>query len=110
LKEWDDPFVLAADTHVLVSYRNDPVRLFNEGVLIPYITTDGRRTVVQLVNYLGRESANFVSLGMPPRGRNPRIRTLDAPEPKPMEVFRESGRQEVHLPPFRVFAAIEFEG
>jgi hypothetical protein len=110
LKEWDDPFVLAADTHLLVSHRNDPVRLFNEGVLIPYVTTDGRRTMVQLINYLGRESANFVTLAMPPSGRNPRIRTLDAPDPRPMEVFRESGRQEVHLPGFRYYASIEFEG
>jgi hypothetical protein len=110
LKEWDDPFVLAADTHLLVSHRNDPVRLFNEGVLIPYVTADGHRTVVQLVNYLGRESANFVTLAMPPSGRNPRVRTLDAPDPKPMEVFRESGRPEVHLPAFRYYASIEFEG
>ncbi len=110
LKEWDDPFLLASDAHLLLSYRHDPVRLFNAGILIPYVTTDGRRTVAQIVNYAGWGSANFVTLGLPATARHPRLWTLEADEGRAMEIHKETGRPELHLPEFRNYAAIEFEG
>ncbi|MEO8658225.1 MAG: hypothetical protein ABI693_07130 [Bryobacteraceae bacterium] len=110
LKEWDDPFLLASDAHLLMSYRHDPVRLFNAGLLIPYVTSGAGRTVVQLVNYVGNESANFVSMAVQTVCRAARWCTLETPEPRPLELHREAGRIELRLPPFRTYAAIEIEG
>lgn len=107
LKEWDDPFLLASDAHLLLSYRNDPVRLFNAGLLIPYVTEEAGRRLVQVVNYAGRESANFVSLAVRGEVRTAKLWTLGSTEAREMEIHRETGRAELHLPGFRNYAAIE---
>lgn len=110
LKEWDDPFLLASDVHLLLSYRSDPVRLFNAGLLIPYVTVaDGGRRVVQIVNYAGRGSANFVSMALPGAVRSAKLWMPGAAEAKPMEIHRESGRPELHLPAFKNYAAIDIQ-
>ena len=107
LKEWDDPFLLASDAHLLLSYRNDAVRLFNAGLLIPYVTASVGRRLVQIVNYAGRESANFVSLAVRGEVRWAKLWTLESTEARAMEIHREAGRAELHLPAFRNYAAIE---
>ncbi len=109
LNEWDDPYLLAADAHLLLSYRNDPVRLFNAGLLMPYVTEDGNRRTVQVVNYAGRGSANFVSLGLPASCHAARLWTLEAGDAQALEISREAGRPELHLPSFRTYAAVELE-
>lgn len=111
LKEWDDPYLLASDAHLLLSHRYDPVRLFNSGLLVPYVTNDAarKRFTVQMVNFAGRESANFVSMGIQTPCRRARLWALETGEPSSLEIHRESGRPELHLPPFKNYAAVELE-
>jgi hypothetical protein len=110
--ELEDPYLVAADTHLLASHRHDPVRLFNTGTLNVHLTgaPDGRRALLQAINFAMRPSGNPVSAAFRRRYRAAHISTLEAPRPAPLELHpTESGGVEAHLPRFAVYAAIELE-
>lgn len=109
--EWDDPYMLAADTHLLMSRRYDAVRLFNAGSL-SYLHTaspDGKRWVVQLLNYARRGAAHQVSLQTWRKVQSARFHSPDLAQPQPLTLQREPGQQEVYLPTFKVYGAVELE-
>lgn len=109
--EWDDPYMLALDTHLLMSRRYDAVRLFNSGSL-SYIHTaspDGKRWVVQMLNYARRGAAHQVSLQTWQKVQAARFYSPELPQPQTLELHREPGQQEVYLPTFKVYATVELE-
>ncbi|HBY60493.1 MAG TPA: hypothetical protein DEH78_11770 [Solibacterales bacterium] len=105
--DWDDPYLLALDAHLILSKQNDLARLYNPGLLLPIVSGDGRRTVVQMVNFAGRGSANDVALLVQTPFQAATFCSLEQPEPKPLAVQREAGRNELYLPPFSIYAAVE---
>jgi hypothetical protein len=109
--EWDDPFVLAQDTHLLMSRRHDQVRLFNGGSLIWRETqsADGRSRLVHILNYAGGWPAGRVSLQCAHPIKSARIHSLGNANPQQLEIFRNSAQEELHLPPFTIYAAVELE-
>jgi hypothetical protein len=108
---FDDPWILADDAHTLLSRRFDPVRLFNGGSLTWHATqsSDGKRSLVHLLNYTKRPSWNTVSLmpTFPITGAS--VHILGEAEPKRLELQREAGNREVYIPRFPIYAAVELE-
>lgn len=105
--EWDDPWQVAADAHLLLSRRHDAVRLFNGGSILAHATRDPKqpRGVIQLLNYTLRASAAPVVIQVRDRVRRARGWPLGAREPVPLAL----SRNELQLPPFPLYAAIELE-
>ncbi len=106
-----DPFLIAADAQLLMSRRNDVVRLFNSSTLNSYFTQspDGRRAVLHILNYALRQWSGPVSAAFPRRFRSARMWLADSPEPKRLDVANAESGVEIHLPPFGVYAAIELD-
>lgn len=109
--EWDDQFVLAQDTHLLMSRRYDALRLFNGGSITCYQTrsADGRRWLAHLLNYAGRMAAHQVSLQTWQPIRAARVYDPAKTGPAELEIHRNPGQQEVYLPSFSVYCAVELE-
>ena len=109
--EWDDPYMLVLDTHLLMSRRHDAVRLFNSGSL-SYIHTaspDGKKWIVQLLNYSRRGAAHQVSLQTWRKVQAARFHSPEFPQPQTLALQREPGQQEVYLPTFKVYGTVELE-
>jgi hypothetical protein len=109
--EWDDPYMLALDTHLLMSRRYDAVRLFNSGSL-SYLHTasaDSNRWVVQLLNYSRHGAAHQVSLQTWRKVQSARFHSPELAQVQPLTIQRDPGQQEVYLPTFKVYGAVELE-
>ena len=104
-----DPFLVAADTHMLMSRRNDPVRIYNAGSMYVHCAEQGPDAVVQLVNFARRESANLISVGVSKHYTRALFHTLTA-EPAPIKPVPVGLGVEFQLPPFALCAALELGG
>lgn len=109
--EWDDQFVLAQDTHLLMSRRYDAIRLFNGGSITCYQaqSADGGRWLAHLLNYAGTIAAHQVSLQTWQPITAARVYDPEKTAPVTLEIHRDPGRQEVYLPSFSVYCAVELE-
>jgi hypothetical protein len=108
--EWEDPYLLAQDTHLLMSRRYDAVRLFNAGSLMSYHTAApaGAPWLVHLVNYTRAAAAHQVSLQTWAKVRRARFFAPGQP-PQELAAHRETGGSEWHLPPIGIYAAVELD-
>lgn len=109
--DYDDPYLLAQDAHLLMSRRYDSVRLFNAGSIQWFHTAspDGLRWLVHLVNYSRWGAAHQVTLQSWQAIRSARLHSPETAEPQALEVHRETGHQEFYLPRFAVHASVELE-
>ncbi len=109
--DYDDPWLLAQDAHLLMSRRHDAVRLFNAGSIQWFHTAsaDGRRWLIHLVNYSRWGSANLVALQTWQAVKGARFHTPASEQTQELEIHRETGHQEVYLPRFAVHASVELE-
>ncbi|MCL4401583.1 MAG: hypothetical protein M1436_02815 [Acidobacteria bacterium] len=105
----DDPFLAAADAQVLMSHRNDLLRVWNGTAMGCHYTLapGGKGALLQIVNYTGRPGTNPASVRVAVPYRSARIRTLESPEPAPVKVLAGKDAIEMHLPPISAYAAIE---
>jgi hypothetical protein len=108
--EYEDPYILAQDAHILMSRRHDAVRLFNAGSLTTYhsASPDRKRWLVQLLNYARYGAAHQVSLQTWEKVSAAWFVSLETPA-APLEIHRETGCSEVYLPRFSVYGAVELE-
>ncbi len=108
-QDFDDPWVLARDAHLLMSRRWDSIRLFNAGSLLAHhvIAPGGRSSLVHLLNYTGRPSANQVALQIPSTARSAQMHTTAQPQPATAMIHRRDGRLEIEIPPFPVHCVLE---
>lgn len=109
-KGFDDPWLLSQDTHLLMSKRHDVARLFNPGSLQMRFTVsvDRKRAIAHVVNYTARPSENQSTVSITLSARTARIH-IAGQAPGAARLIRESGRTEVALPKFDVYAAVEFD-
>lgn len=105
----DDPFIAAGDAQILMSHRNDLLRVWNGPAMGCYYTLapGGKGGLLQMVNYTGRPGTNPVSVLVAAPYRSARIRTLENSGPVPVKALSGRGGIEMHLPPVPVYAAIE---
>jgi len=110
-EDWGDPYVVAQDTHLLMSRRHDSVRLFNAGSLQFHhvAAPQGGHETVHLLNYTLRPSANPVSLQSWRTLKSAKFLSAGGREPVPLEIHKQSGYSELHIPAFPMYAAIELE-
>lgn len=106
VEEWYDPYVLAERVHLLISHREDVVRLWNAGSLsFHYLEALNRgEAVVHLINYSRGKSLNAVTLGLREGCRSARFVTPEGVK----EIQPVSVRQgiELPLPAFTDYAAV----
>ena len=106
---WEDPYRVAADAHVLISHREDPVVLFNGGSLIAWYTAPpgGRGELVQLVRYTAQAQGQPVSLRLRRGYSSVNLTTLETPAGVEIPQTKVKAGVELALPPFGVFAALK---
>jgi len=106
---FQDPYQVARDTHLLVSRRNDLVRLYNPASTNCYssLDPDGRKQLVQVLNY-SQQPANYVSLWVHAKAR---LGQLLGPGLKASSLKGVPAREGTHfnLPTISVNCAVEFE-
>lgn len=108
-EEWSDPFLLAADTHILMSRRHDPVRVFNATSLGVHYSRQGPAALVQLVNFTRRAAARDVTLSVTGRWQTAKFSSLEQPAALPLQPVPAGRNVEFHLPRFALYAAVELE-
>lgn len=108
---WEDPYLLAQDVHLLMSRRNDVVRLFNPGSILgwPVLSPDRRRLLVHLLNYSRHGAAHDVTVQTWAPVKSASIECPGA-EKRAAAVRREAGGWEIDIEPFDIYCALELEG
>jgi hypothetical protein len=105
-----DPYQLSRDAHLLVSRKNDFVRLYNPGTTKYYscIDLDRFKQVVQILNY-STEDASYVTLWVNTKARSARLWRPKSESSLPMAVDSANGSSNFDLPSFSVNCAVEIE-
>jgi hypothetical protein len=108
---WDDPYVMARDVHLLMSRRQDIVRLFNAGSVLawPTVSPDRQRLLVHLINYSRYGAAHEVAVQAWREVRRAWIVKPGA-ERRSAPQRREAGGWEVPLEGFKTYCGVELEG
>ncbi len=107
LREWDDPYAIAAEIHVLMSRRLDVHRLYNASSCNSFyaVAPGGHVGVVHIVNYSLRPGTHPVTLWLERPWPEARLWTFDSSAP--LKIVRGARGIELPLPPFGPYAAIE---
>ncbi len=107
---WFDPYLLVGEVHLLLSHRQDVVRIWNGGTMNSHYVAshDGKRGVVHLVNYSDRQRLETVTLGFADDYRSARVFSADGTTT--VGTVRRRLGTEVPVPPFSLYTAVELEG
>jgi hypothetical protein len=108
----DDAYQLAKDVPAVVSHRHDLLRVFNANAAIAYYTVPRRAGsgLLQVINYAGwsrMEVSGPMTVRIAERYRSARLRTIEEPEAKSVEISYKQGGSLVLLPTVPVYAAVE---
>jgi hypothetical protein len=108
---WTDPFAIAADAHVLIGHREDPLTLFNGGSMAASYRTspDGPGDIVELLRYSSDGRGEQVTLRVRRGYSSAKWITLEAPQPADVRLEKVKDGVELALPPFDVFAALKLQ-
>ena len=109
-KPWSDPWLLAADTHLLLGRKLDVIRTFNAGSCNVRYTSGPKSAVAQVVNYTARPFGYPATIYVAHPYRTARWSTLSGIDNQPLELKGKGEGVEVYLPEFVSYAAIEFGG
>lgn len=110
-QEWQDPYQVAGDIHLMLSRRNDLVRLYNPGTTNCYCSFDptNLKGLVQILDYSPSGTTDFVTLWTQVRNRSARLWTLDAKQPIDLAGSSAEEAVEFNLPDFSLYLALEFQ-
>lgn len=106
---WEDPYLVAADAHILISHREDPLTLFNGGSLLAWhlAASGGGGELVELVQYAAESEGQPVSLRLRRGYSSVKLTTLETPAAVEIRQVKVRDGIELALPRFGVFAALE---
>jgi len=109
-EEMSDPYVLAADAHLLLSRRHDLYRTWNSIAVGTYYTVSAgnSKAVFHILNYAGWPAA-FLAVRIHRPYRQARLWKLDSDEPAAVKMITDGNWTEFHLPAIFVYAALELE-
>jgi hypothetical protein len=107
-----DPFLFAADCHLLLGRREDLVRVWNPGASNSYYAAEpGLRNGVFGILSFTRRQVTDLSVHLARSWRSVRSRALlDADQPLTINPIKKEAGIEINVPPFSVFCALELEG
>jgi hypothetical protein len=108
---FDDPYLIANDSVVLVSRRHELVRFWNGGAVGAHFTMDPdrKRALVHMLFYAFQFRDNRPTVRIAGRYRKASLWTLDQPLPRDLEMESQDDAVELHLPPMAQYAAAELE-
>jgi hypothetical protein len=108
---FQDPYQVALDAHLLVSRRNDLVRLYNPETTNCHSSFDPahKRQLVQILNY-SSSAASFVTLWVNTRARSARLWSPGARDSFSIPAVPAAPGTEFNLPTISVNCALEVEG
>ena len=108
--DFEDPYLVANDSVVLVSHRYDMVRFWNGGAVGSYFTmAPGRkRAVLQMLFYAGARFGK-PTVRVTGQYRTVKLWVLDQPSPRQVGMEIQKDAVELHLPPISQYAAVELE-
>jgi hypothetical protein len=106
-----DPYQVAVDSHLLVSRRNDLVRLYNPASTNCRASIDPghRKRLVQVLNY-SSEPADYVTVWVNARARSARLWKLGTKDALTVQGVAAGRGTDFALPQLSVYCALEFEG
>jgi hypothetical protein len=108
---FQDPYQLAVDTHLLVSRRNDLVRLYNPAATNCHSSIDPghRKRLVQVLNY-SSQPADYVTLWVNARVGSAQLWRPETKDALTLQGTAATPGTEFELPPLSAYCALEFEG
>lgn len=108
-QEWQDPYLVVEEAHLLLSRRNDLFRLGNgDAISASYVGSAHRKTaVIHLVNFERRASRHPITLWVKQPFRTARFWELSSQRPRTLAAVPEGAGWELPLPPFAAYAAVE---
>jgi hypothetical protein len=108
--DFEDPYLVANDSAVLMSHRYELLRFWNVGAAGSCFTmsTDRRRGVIQTLFYASAYFGN-PTLRVAGRYRTARFWTLSQKESRAVEMESQGDATEFHLPAVSQYAALELE-
>jgi hypothetical protein len=109
-KPWSDPWLLTADTHLLLGRKEDVLRTFNSGSCNVRYTTGTNSAVAQVISYTARPFGYPATIYVAHPYKTARWSTLAGVTNQPLELKAKGEGVEVYLPEFASYAAVEFGG
>ena len=108
---FQDPYQVSVDTHLLVSRRNDLVRLYNPEATNCHASSDPghRKRLVQVLNYSSKP-ADFVTLWVNARVGSTRLWRPGTKDALTLQGVAAGSGTDFQLPQLSVYCALEFEG
>ncbi len=109
--DFEDPYLVANDAAILISHRYELLRFWNAGAVGSYFAMDPgkKRAIVQMLFYAFIFQDSRPSVRVVGRYGAARIRTLQHPEPRDLEMEVHRDAVELHLPAVSGYAAVELE-
>ena len=109
--EFQSPDQVAVDTHLLVSRRNDLVRLYNPESTNCHSSIDPghKKRLVQVLNY-SLKPADSVTLWVNAQVGSARLWRLETRDALTLQGVAAAPGSDFGLPPLPVYCALEFEG
>jgi len=107
---FQDPYQVAADIHLLVSRRNDLVRLYNPATTNCHCSVDPvhKKRLVQILNY-SMQPATFVTVWINTQARAARFWSSEAGDPLSIKGVPATPGTDFRLPTISVNCALEIE-
>ena len=109
--DFEDPYMVASDSVVLISHRYELLRFWNGGAVGSYFTVapDRMRALVQMLFYAFILGDNRPTVRVAGQYKAARLWTIDRLTPRNLEMEVGKDAVELHLPPLRGYAAAELE-
>jgi hypothetical protein len=107
---FQDPYQVAVDTHLLVSRRNDLVRLYNPAATNCHSSIDPghRKRLIQVLNY-SSDPADSVTLWVNARVESAKLWQPGTKDARTLQGVAAAPGTDFGLPPLSVYCALEFE-
>jgi hypothetical protein len=106
--DFEDPFFIACDTQLLLSYRNDPIRFWNYGAICWHFTSSpAGHSLLHVVNFSANPGNSEMGLIVREPYRTARLHRLGDARPMELKIRSQRVGIEFPLPPVSVYAAVE---
>jgi hypothetical protein len=109
--DFEDPYMVASDSVVLISHRYELLRFWNGGAVGSYFTVapDRMRALVQMLFYAFILGDNRPTVRVAGQYKAARLWTIDRLTPRNLEMEVAKDAVELNLPPLKGYAAAELE-
>lgn len=110
--DFEDPYLVANDAVILMSHRHELLRFWNGGSMLSCLSVapSSKKALLQMVFYAAARYSNQMTVRVAGSYRSARLRTLDRPDPVPLQAEIRGNAIELFMPPLSAYAAVELQG